>query len=153
MIAIVKNIKELQAKTGLNLVATYLVMFVVSALVIWVAAALFPGAVVLGTAAHTPLWALCLASGKLALITTAVMPFVTYREWKMKRDFTPRDWMMTYFVVDVLALWIVSRYAKYLGLGLSSWMVVVLLGAALDWVQGMAMMAYGKLTGQEVAKN
>lgn len=152
MVKIVKDIRELQAKVGLNMVATYVIMFAVAMVVIGVANWLFPMYVVLGTAALAPMWALCLTSGKLALITTAMMPLVTYKEWKMKRDFTSRDWMITYFVVDFLAIWLIARFAEHLGLGISSWVVALVLAAILDFVQGMAMIAYGKATGQEVAK-
>lgn len=143
--------RELRAKIGLNMVATYIIMFLVGILVISLANWLFPGAVVLGNAALTPIWALCLSAGKLALVATAVMPLVTYREWKMRRDYAPKDWMMTYFIVNLVAIWLIARFAKYLGLGISSWWVAVLLAVALDWVQGMAMMAYGKATGQQTA--
>lgn len=152
MVKIVQDVRELQAKVGLNLVATYVVMLLVSMLVIGLANWFFPTYVVLGTAKLSPMWALCLSAGKLALITTAVMPLVTYREWKMKRNYTPKDWMVTYLIVDVIMVWLVSRFAQYLGLGISSWWVAVLLGTALDWAQGMAMIAYGKITGQEPAQ-
>lgn len=152
MVKIVKDIREFQAKVGLNLVATYVVMLVVGMVILSLANWLFPSVVVLGTATISPMWAVCLASGKLALISTAVMPLVTYKEWKMKRNYTPRDWMITYFIVDVIAIWLIARAATHLGLGISSWWVAVVLGGVLDWVQGMAMIGYGKVTGQQPTK-
>jgi hypothetical protein len=53
--------------------------------------------------------------------------------------------MLTYFAINIVALWEITRFAENLGLGVSSWVVVILLAAALDWAQGMAMMAAGKL--------
>lgn len=114
-------------------------------MVLFIANAIFPANVVLGTYSLTPAWALILVAEKLALIGVLAMPFVTYQEWKREKDFSPRDWMLTYFVVNTVAIWLISRFAANLGFGISSWFVAILLGAALDWVQGLAMMAYGKL--------
>lgn len=138
------NKTEIQAKTGVNLVISYFIMLITNSLVLLLASSLFPHAVVLGTYALSPMWALMLASGKLTLLATGAMPFVAYTEWRRGRDFTPKDWMLTYFVLNVIGVWVLSRFASHLGFGISGWVVAVLLGAALDWVQGMVMMAAGK---------
>jgi hypothetical protein len=81
---------------------------------------------------------------KLTVICTAAMLLVTIYEWKNKVVFTPKQWMATYLVVNFAALWCISRYANNLGLGFSSWFVILLFAGALDMVQGMAMMALGE---------
>jgi hypothetical protein len=145
MVKLFANEREIQAKNGLMLVFTYAVLMIVNSAVVYLAHLMFPAQVVLGTFALTSGWALCLAMGKLSLIGTLVMPFVTYKEWKSKKDFQPKDWMSLYFVVNALGLWVITRYAEIYGLGVSSWVVIVVLAAVLDMVQGMAMMQLGKV--------
>lgn len=145
MVKLFANEREIQAKNGLMIVMTYVTLMVVNSVVIYGAHLMFPTHVVLGTFALTAGWALCLSAGKLSLIATLVMPFVTYREWKSKKDFQPKDWMTLYFVVNAVSIYLVSRYAEIYGFGVSSWVVVVALAAVIDVVQGMAMMQLGKV--------
>lgn len=142
--AIALSKEKVQATHGLMMFYTFLTLMVVNVLVVMLANALFPAQVVLGTFSITAPWALYHSMLLLTVISVFVMPFVTLYEWKKSVVFTPMQWMSTYFVVNTLALWVITRFADNLGLGVSSWVVVVLLAAALDWVQGMAMMALGK---------
>jgi len=143
------NKREIQAKTALNFVYSFVVLTFVNYLVLFLANKFFPSAVVLGTASLTPAWATLLAAEKLAIIGVAVMAFVAYKEYKRNKDFSPKEWMTVYLVVDVAAIWLLARMADRLGFGISSFWVAIVLGAVLDWAQGIAMMAYGKITGQE----
>jgi hypothetical protein len=56
--------------------------------------------------------------------------------------------MLAYFVVDTLAIYGITRFASVMGIGISHWWVALLLGVALDWTQGMGMMALSKVQGQ-----
>lgn len=136
---------EIQAKSGLTLIYSFCVLFLVNALVIWVANRLFPHDVVLGTRALTLGWALHLSVTKLTVITTFVIPLVYFHEWKRGQVYSPKEWMITYFLVDTAAVWLIARFAGHLGLGISHWWIAVLLGVALDWVQGFAMMTMSKI--------
>lgn len=131
--------------SGLMLVISYVVLFVVNSLVLMLANRLFPDQVVLGTAALTPLWATCLSMGKLALINTFGIPFVTEYELRKKTIFTPIQWMVTYFLLNAVGLWLISRFSEQFGLGVRSWLVVVLLAAVMDLVQGIVMMQLEKI--------
>ena len=143
--AIALSKEKVQAQHGLMMFYTFLILFVVNALVIMIASKMFPTQVVLGTYSISYWWALYHSVFKLTVISVFVMPFITYYEWKNSVVFSPKQWMLTYFVVNIIAVYEITRYADNLGLGVSSWVVVVLLAAALDWLQGMAMMAAGKL--------
>lgn len=142
--AIALSKEKVQAQHGLMMFYTFLVLMATNVLVLMVANALFPEHIVLGTYSISYGWALYHSMFKLTVINVFVMPFVTYYEWKKGVIFTPMQWMTTYFVVNTVALWEITRFADNLGLGVSSWLVVVLLAAGLDWIQGMVMMALGK---------
>lgn len=143
--AIALSKEKVQAQHGLMMFYTFLILFAVNSLVIMIANKLFPTHVVLGTYSISYWWALYHSIFKLTVIAVFVMPFITFYEWKNNVMFTPKQWMLTYFVVNIVSIWEITRFAENLGLGVSSWLVVVLLAVALDWVQGMAMMAAGKM--------
>jgi len=135
---------EIQAKTGVNLVISFLILFVVNSAIIMLGNRFFPHQVVLGTYSISYWWAIYHSMLKFTLMTTFVMPFVALYEWKKNTTFTNMQWMGTYLVVNVVGLWAITRFANNLGLGVSAWWVVLVLAVVLDWVQGMAMMAAGK---------
>lgn len=145
MVKLVLNERELQAKQGIMIIMSYLVLFACNFLAIYFANLLFPTNVVLGTFALTPFWALMLSAGKLSIIGLLVMLLVPYREWKTKKDFSPMDWMKLYFVVNTLSVYLITRFAEIYGLGVSSWIVVLVLAALMDIVQGVSMMQLGKV--------
>ena len=145
MVKLVLNERELQAKQGVMIVLSYIVLFICNVLVIYLANLLFPTKIVLGTFALTPFWSLMLAGTKLSLIGLLVMLLVPYKEWKTKKDFAPMDWMKLYFVVNTLSVYLITRYAEIYGFGVSSWVVVLALAVFMDIVQGIAMMQLSKL--------
>lgn len=138
--------EKVQTQNGMALVFSYITLFIINWVVIFLANALFPAHVVLGTYALSPTWSLYLAVIELTIICAMVIPIVTYYTWRRGKAFTPKEWMLTYFVVNTLTLWGIARFADKVGFGLSAWYVAVLLGAALDWVQGLGMVLMGKLT-------
>lgn len=142
--AIALSKEKVQAQHGLMMFYSFIALFTTNVLVLMVANALFPSQIVLGTYSISYGWALYHSMLELTLINVFVMPFVTFYEWKKGVIFTPIQWMTTYFVVNTIALWSISRFAENLGFGVSSTLVVVLLAAAFDWVQGIVMMALGK---------
>ena len=140
--------EEIQAKTGLTLIYSFLVLFATSVLVILLANYLFPTSVVLGTHTLSFWWAVHHSMFKLAVICTFVIPLVYYHEWKRGHMYSPKEWMLLYFVVNTLVIYGITRFASVLGLGIAHWWIALLLGAALDWAQGMGMMALSKIQGQ-----
>lgn len=136
--------EKVQAQHGLMMIYTFLTLFVVNNLVLHLANILFPTQIVLGTASISHWWAMYHSMLKLTLVCTFIMPLVTYYEWRNKVVFTPKQWMLTYFVVNTLVLWEISRFADNLGLGFSSWMYIVGFALVLDMIQGAAMMMLGE---------
>jgi len=143
--AITLSKEKVQAQHGLMMIYSFIALFVTNALVLMLANALFPQAIVLGTYSITYIWAIYHSVFKLSVVNVFVMPLVTYYEWKNSTTFTPKQWMITYFFVDFLVLYGVTRFSESLGLGVSSWIVLALFALVLDMVQGLVMMQMGKL--------
>lgn len=122
------------------LLISFLILYAVTALVVHVAHMWAPESVVLGTMSLSYGWALLLSSGVIALISLFAMPFFTEWEMRNKRVLKPKELFALYFVVLFFDVWLVTRAADVFGLGVSSWLVVLLLAAALDVTQGMSMM-------------
>lgn len=137
--------EKIQAQTGLTFIYSYLTLFIVNTLIIYLANKLFPANVALGTYALNPMWALYLAVVEITIVGTMVIPLVYYHEWRRGKVYSPKEWMITYFIVNTLTIWGIARFADKVGFGISSWYVAILLGVALDWAQGMGMMLLGKV--------
>lgn len=137
--------REIQAKAGVMAVLSFITLFVTNATLLYFANVIAPKYVVLGTFALTPFWALILTSTKLTIIDVLVMLLVPYKEWKTKKDLTPAHWMSLYAIVNVVSLYLVSRFAEIYGFGVSSFGVIIILAVVMDLVQGMVMMQLGKV--------
>lgn len=142
--AIALSKAKVQAMHSLNIIYSFVVLVVVNVAVLILANSLFPTHVVLGSAAVPYAWAIYHSMFKLTVISIIVMLLVTYWEWKHKMVFSPKQWMMTYFVVNAAILWEITRFADNLGVGVSSWVVLLILAFVFNFVQGMAMLKLGK---------
>jgi hypothetical protein len=131
--------------SGMTVVISTVILYFVNAIILVLAQMFFPQHIVLGTHALPYYWAVFMSMGKLTLLTTFVMPFVSKYELMRKKIFSPMEWMALYFVVNFVGLWMISRFSEQFGLGFTSWTVVLVLAAVLDFAQGMAMMAYGSM--------
>lgn len=129
---------------GMMMVITYLVLFVVNSLVVFLANQWFGDQVVLGTLHITRGWALIHSMGTLSLIGTFVVPFVRKLEERQGRMLTSKEWMMGYLVINVIGVWLVSRFAEQMGFGITSWRVAIVLGVVLNLIQGAVMMGLEK---------
>lgn len=138
----------LAGNDGLVLVLSYFALFVVNSAVVSLANLFFPQVVVLGTQSLSPLWALGLSMGVLALINTFVLPLVRIFENKRKRMLNTNEWMLLYFVLNFAGVWLITRGAKELGLGITSWAVALVLAVVLDLAQGVIMMELEKMKKQ-----
>lgn len=137
--------KEVVGNSGMMLVATFFVLFGVNAVVLFLANMVFPTQVVLGTLALSPLWAIVHSMGALALLNTFSIPFVHVYENKRGKMFSPMEWMLAYFVINLAGIWVIARFPDQFGFGVTSWMVVGVLAVALDFLQGLAMMQLAKV--------
>ncbi len=131
---------------NMMMVITFFATYAVSALVLYAANMFFPNAVVLGTQSMNTYWAIIHSMTALSLFLTLAMPFMTEIEKMKGRMLTPADWMTAYMVFNVVGLWAITRYSDQFGLGVSSWVVLVVLAAVLNFLQGMVMMAVGEVT-------
>lgn len=127
------------------LVCTYFVLFIINALVIWLANILFPNNIVLGTWSISKPWAIIHSMGMLTLIDTFAIPFIRMCESKYKKTLTPMHWMIVYFLINTGSIWLIARFAGEIGLGISSWIVAVFLAIVLDIFQGLGMKWVGKM--------
>lgn len=136
---------KLPEVSGMTVVITTVLLFVTNAIILYFGQMFFPKQIVLGTHALSYWWAVFMSMGKLAIIGAFVMPFVGKYENMRHKIFSPIEWMVLYFVVNFVALWVITRFSEQYGLGVASWTVVVALAIVLDVVQGMVMMAYGNM--------
>lgn len=132
-------------KKEMMMVCTYFILFVINALIIWLANTLFPNNVVLGTWSISKPWAIIHSMGILALIDTFSIPFIRMCEIKRKKMFSSKDWMIAYFLINTAGVWLIARFAGEIGLGISSWIVAVFLAIVLDIFQGLGMKWVGKM--------
>lgn len=132
-------------KGGLVLVWSYLALFIVNVVVVYLASIIFPIYVVLGTFSITTGWSLIHSMGMLALLNVALIPFVREYEHKSGKMLTNVQWMGLYFVVNFVGVWLIARFADQVGFGISSWLVAAVLAVALNILQAVVMMTMEKL--------
>lgn len=118
----------------------FLITMLVSAVVLYGANNMSPLQVVLGNQSLSLFWALVLSSGVIALVTTFVFPFISDFSAQMKHMLSPMEMMAVFLVVNFATVWLMSRVSQVFGLGISSWLVVLIVSIVLDVVQGAAMM-------------
>jgi hypothetical protein len=105
---------------------------------------LLPNYIVLGTNIITPFSASFNSMFVLTLLAVGALPLLELFQDYQKEAFGTSFWIMIYFVINSAGFWIISRFAEFLGLGLSSWPVAVILGLVMSFVQGFFAVRYGK---------
>lgn len=137
--------KTFQEETGIILTATYFVLFVINAVIIYLANFFFPQFAVLGTITIPLYWAIIHSAGVLALLGTMAIPVVhEYENWREKM-LTTNEWMISYFILNFVGIWLIARFPEQFGFGISIWLVAFVLAIILDFVQGIAMTSLQKL--------
>lgn len=130
--------------SGMTLVVSTAILYVANAVVLIASQMLFPKNIVLGTHALSYFWAVFLSMSALTLLTTFVLPFVSRYENRRQRIFSPMEWMALYLGINFVGIWSITRFSEQFGLGVTSWVVVLILAIIMDIVQGAAMMLYGQ---------
>lgn len=120
-----------------ELTITYIVWMIGHSLVIYLANRFFPEAVVLGTHQISAWQAIFYSMMVFTLITVGTIPLIEYVAAMQKRMLKAMDWMIGFFFINAVGIWIVARFAEQLGLGISSWLVAVVLALVLDVMQGV----------------
>lgn len=129
---------------SLILVWSYIALFIVNTVVIFLASVIFPLYVVLGTFNLTTSWSLIHSMTLLALANVFVIPFVREYEHRAGKMFTNNQWMAVYFVINFIGIWLIARFADQVGFGISSWLVAAVLALVLNIVQAIVMMGLEK---------
>lgn len=111
----------------------FLLIWLVNSLVIWVANALYPGNVVLGTAS-TSLIAAVIISGFLVTLLCKIVKILFVKLVHLKK--TSRLIMFVfYWLVNAAVIWLIARLAPFTGLGISSFYWAIVLGFVLNFFQ------------------
>lgn len=131
--------------TGIELPISFGVMFLVNSVGIYLANLYYPKMVVVGTFGLTSTEALLLSAGVLAAINALLIPLFHVAENARKKMLTDKEWMLGYAVMNTVVLWLMTRIPTVFGLGISSWIPLVSLALVLNLLQGLGMVAYGKI--------
>lgn len=120
----------------------YTAVSLLNAVILFVGSILFPTNIVLGNYTLPPVLA-ALATG---VLLTGVMALtesaIKYFKLKIKKEM---QLAMVYLVGNILGLWVLARLANYSGFGVSSYVVVIILGLLLNTMQyGVWKMFMGK---------
>lgn len=134
---------KLPEVSGMTVIITTVILYVVNAIVLGLSQMIFPKNIVLGTHALSYIWAIFLSMSALSILGSFVMPFVGKYENMRNKIFSPVEWSLLYFVVNFVGIWSITRFSEQFGLGVTSWMVVLVLAIVMDIFQGIAMMVYG----------
>lgn len=124
---------------GMMFVMTFFIVGVINALIIYLANMFFPSQVVLGTYSLSFFWAILLPAFTLSLVTVLALPFITQIEMMREKEFSPIEYIVVYMGINFTTLWLLTRSSQVFGLGVSSWIVVLLLAAVLNFLQGGVM--------------
>lgn len=126
-----------KSMTTKQLTMTFGVWYLAHVVIFFLANQFFPNSVALGTDLLSTWQALLLSMLVLTSITVGFIPVVEMIATAGKRAMSGVDWMVTYFVINAVGIWVVARFAEQLGMGISSWVVAVVMALVIDAVQGL----------------
>jgi len=121
------------------LVIHFVGLFFVNSIILYAVNMIFPQLLVLGTHVISPLMALVSGSALLSLLLVAAMPITEAFQKAQKFTLTTMQWTGLYFILNFIGLWLISRLAEEVGLGVSSWMVAAGLAVVLDCIQAIVI--------------
>ena len=123
----------------------FLLYWSLNSLALYFLGLLFPGSVVLGTWRLTAAETAIYAGFWLTFFVWTMWEYVLFRKVKLE-PFTLR--FLFFLVVNSLGIWLVSRYAGYTGLGITSFWWAFALGAVTNLLQVVVWKLLGeKLKG------
>lgn len=120
------------------------IWFVAQAIVLAGASYFFSNSVVLGTSTITPFYAMMYSMFVQTLIAIGAVPLLELLQDFQQKNLGTTGWMLFFFGVNTIGLWIISRFAEQLGLGLGSWIAAAVLGLVFAFVQGFFAIRIGK---------
>lgn len=104
----------------------------VNAIVLYAGYMLFPDFIVLGNSSLSPFLATLLTAMLLSSIMTQPEPILKALKLKFKNEI---QLGLVYLVANIIGLWVLARLASFIGFGVSSFVVVVILGFVLNLIQ------------------
>ncbi len=115
---------------------------VVNAVVLYVGSMFFPSDIVLGNSNLSPILAAFVTGLLLSAIIGLPEPIMKASNVKIKNEM---HLALVYLVFNILGLWVLARLANYVGFGVTSYIVVIVLGLILNMLQyGVWKMLDGK---------
>lgn len=106
----------------------------VNSALLWIVGQMVPKEVVLGNQHVLSIWASILAGFILAAIDSLVEPTLAMTKVKPKEDY---HWAVTFFAVNSIALWIITRFALIIGIGVTAFWWAIILGGIVTLGQWM----------------
>lgn len=125
--------------TAKQLAKIFVIFFMINFVLVYLANRFFPSNVVLGTYFHSVNMALIYSSVALTLLVAGILSGVNCLLEQLKSDFFQGRILVMLFLANSVSVWLVGRMAQYLGMGISSWFVAVVLGLVLALVQKMTL--------------
>lgn len=126
-----------QQMTPVSVLLTLFVSyFLAQSVIVYLGSLFFPNLIVLGTDSISPFMALMYSMFVQALVVIGALPVIETVAKMVSVKMTDMYWMVLYFIINILVLWMVARFAEVLGLGIASWMVVVAVAFVLNAAQG-----------------
>ena len=136
---------DLPTTSGRELAIIFILVYILNAVVIYLAHLILPHQIVLGAKDIPLLWALKQSAIYTAILDMLAIPVMEYVQQLQGKVLTSNAWMIAYLIVNFAGLWALSRYSNLIGLGISAWWVVLILAAILDFLQGAVIMATMKV--------
>lgn len=112
----------------------FLLFWLVNSFVLYFAPLVLVGLVVSGNSRLTPFMASVISGFLLTVLEAIAEPAFTSLKIKLKDEW---QWSLAYLFINVVAVWLIARYADLTGVGVASGWVAILLGLVLNlgqWV-------------------
>lgn len=135
--------KAMNQLSFMQLVRLFGIWFVAQSMLLAGITYFFAESVVLGTNTISPLTALVNSMFVQTLFAIGAVPLLELLQDVQHKNFGTTSWMLFFFGVNTIGLWIISRFAEQLGLGLSSWVTAAILGILFSFVQGFFAVRVG----------
>jgi hypothetical protein len=134
-----------------QLMAAWVAFFLASTLLFYLVNLLFPQYLVFGTDQISSWVAMLQSSALLSLLVVGAIPIIEMVGSSMGRKISDSDWMVIYLLLNTIGIWLISRFAEVIGLGISSWVVALVVGFILNLAQGIIYkMLISRLTSRGV---
>lgn len=105
---------------------------IANSIVLYLAAMFFPAFVVLGNSSLSAVTATVITGFLLSGVMALPEPVMKTVGWKTKNELLLA---LVYLIFNVVGLWVLARLANYIGFGVTSFVVVIVLGFILNMLQ------------------